>query len=108
MGMIAWGGQAAEFKRYFSTKGFGHMNTSNTYAAVVLALGLVVASWILSTGLGELGRNVQRGAAEYKPSPVRIPDEIELNTRNLAPLVIRLESSSGGPPLKIEMSDKDG
>ena len=83
------------------------MKSTNTAAAIALALGLVISSCILSFALGSLGQSIVRAATHARPQPVRIPDRIELSTRNLAPLIIRLENSPGGAPLKIETSDQN-
>ena len=80
------------------------MKNANTVAAIVLALGLVVSSWILSSGLGTLGRSIQRGAAS-SGSHVRIPDRMELNIRTIAPVTLGLANDRGGASLRIETTN---
>ncbi len=85
------------------------MKNTNTAAAIALALGLVISSCILSFTVGSLGKSIERASSYARPQPIRIPKqiELELSTRNLAPLILRVENSPVGASLKIETSDKD-
>jgi len=82
------------------------MKNTNTPAAIALALGMVISSCILAFALGSLGESVEKAATYARPQPVSFPHRLELSSRNLTPLILRLENSPAGGALKIETSDK--